>query len=321
MKLRIKPNSHIPVHVQLQEQIKFLILNGELAPAAKLPTARQLAGFLRINRNTVLKAYQALVQEGLIECKQGRGCVVVEFPAAVAPSVSATLLRIIDRAIEEAGQLGVSPDDFAAFVYARAMQRMDVPVKRHIVFVECEPRIAAVLAQAIEQKLAVETTPITLQDLQQPTAEVEERLREAYVVATTFFHVQEVRQRLAKARKEVIALGVKVPLEQLVQIASIPAGTPVAMICATYESALNMKQSLENAGIKGLDARVCGVDAPEQLAETLQEVGVVIASDLVAQEVLPRLEANQKLIVIDYLTLDEGGLSLLRSILEEPRLR
>ncbi|MBC7233147.1 MAG: GntR family transcriptional regulator [Chloroflexi bacterium] len=316
MQIRIQPNSPLPVHVQLKEQIKFLILNGELAPAARLPTARQLAGFLRINRNTVLRAYQALVQEGLIECKQGRGCVVVEFLAPVAPPASTALLKIIDRAIEEAGELGVRPDDFATFAYARAMQRMDVRVRRHVVFVECEPRIAAALAQAIQEKLAVKAIPVTLQDLQQPTAEVEEYLREAHVVATTFFHIQEVRQQLARTKKEVVGLGVRLPLDQLVQISNIPASTPVAMICATYESALNMKHSLENAGIKGLDARICGVDDPKKLAESLRGVSMVIASDLVAQKVEPLLEPNQKLIVLNYLTLDEGGLNMLRSIVE-----
>jgi hypothetical protein len=102
-----------------------------------------------------------------------------------------------------------------------------------------------------------------------------------------------------------------------VQISNIPANTPVAMICATDDSALNMKRSLENAGIQGLDDRVCGVDDPQKLAEILREVPIIVASDLVADEVRPLLRPDQKLIVLDYLTLDEGGLNLLRSIVAE----
>jgi len=320
MRVIIELNNHLPVHAQLKEQIKFLILSGEMAPGTRLPTTRQLAGFLRINRNTVLKAYQELVQEGLIKCQRGRGCVVVERPMAVAQPVSARLLAIIDHAIEQAGELGVDPDDFAAFAYARAKQRRDVRVKRRLVFVECEARIAASMAQVIQERLGVEVKPLALEDLRQPTVEVEEQLRQAHVVATTFFHIQEARRLLAKAKKEVVGLGLKPHLEKLVQIAGIPQGTPAALVCVSERSALNMKRSLENAGIKGLDASICGVDDRPKLAEMLSGRPMVIASDLVADEVRPLLQPGQELIVLDYLALDEGGISLLRSIVaEEPQ--
>jgi len=310
----------LPVHIQLKEQIKFLILSGELAPGTRLPTIYQLAGFLRINRNTVLKAYQELAQEGLIKCRRGRGCVVTERPMAVAQPISAHLLEIIDNAIEQAGEMGVSPDDFAAFVYARSRQRRDVQVQRRLVFVECAAPIAAAFAQAIQDRLSVEVRPIVLEDLQQPTVEVEEQLREAPVVATTFFHIQEVRRLLAKTKKGVIGLGLKPHLEKLIQIAGIPQGTPAAMICVSECSALNMMRSLESAGIKDLDASACGADNPQKLVETLSGRSVVIVSDLVADEVRPLLQPDQELIVLDYLALDEGGLSLLKSIVaEEPQ--
>lgn len=317
MQLKIEPDSHIPVYSQLREQIKFLILSGDLEVGTKLPTARQLAGFLRINRNTVLRAYRELAQENLIECRRGRGCVVVERPMAVSQPLSARLLEIIDQGIEEAGELGVSPDDFASFTYARAQQRQDVPVKRSLVFVECETPIASAMAHAIEEKLDVEVIPLILRDLQHPTAEVEQRLSAAHVVATTFFHVQEVRQLLADSKKQVVPLGLKPHLEKLIQIAGIPEGTPTAMVCVSDLSALNMKQSLENAGIKGLEASVSGVHDSRKLAETMAGHNVVIASDLVADDVRPLLRPGQELIVLEYMALDEGGISLLRSMVTE----
>ncbi len=317
MKIRIEPDSYLPVYAQLKEQIKFLILNGELEPGTRLPTTRQLAGFLKINRNTVQKAYQELGQEGLIECRQGRGCVVAERITATAPAVSPQTLAIIDRAIEQAGELGVSPDDFAAFIYARARQRGDVQVKRRLVFVECEALIAATLAQAIQERLGIEVRPVLLQDLRPPTAEVAEQLREAHLVATTFFHIQEVRRLLAGAKKEVVGLVVKPHLEKLIQIAQIPRGTSAALVCCSEACALDMKRSLENAGIKGLDTSLAGVDDRGKLAETLPAFPVIIASDFVADEVRPLLQPGQELVVLDYTALDEGAISLLRSMMEE----
>ncbi len=320
MQVRIEPNSHLPVYAQLKEQIRFLILNGELAPGTRLPNTRQLAGFLGINRNTVLKAYQELKQEGLVECRPGRGCVVVERPTAVAQPVSARLLAIVDDAIQQASEIGIGPDDFATFAYARARQRRDVQVKRRLVFVECEAHITTALARAIQKRLDVEVTPVVLRDLQHPTVEVEEQLREAHVVATTFFHIQEVRRLLAKAKKEVVGLVVKPHLEKLFQIAGIPRGTHAALVCISERGALDMKRSLENAGINGLDESLCGIDDRQKLAETLPGHPVIIASDFVADQVRSLLQPGQELIVLDYTVLDEGAISLLRSMVtEEPQ--
>jgi len=57
--------------------------------------------------------------------------------------------------------------------------------------------------------------------------------------------------------------------EKLIQIAGICHGIPAALMCVSERSALNMKRSLENASIKGLNASVCGVDDPQKLAKTL----------------------------------------------------
>lgn len=317
MQVRIERDSHLPVYVQLKEQIKFLILNGELGPGTRLPTIRQLAGFLGINRNTVQKAYQGLEQERLIECRRGRGCAVVERPAAIARPVSAQLLAIIDRAIEEAGELGVSPDDLATFFYARARQRRDVQLKRQLVFVECERYITTAIAQTIQERLDVKATPVLLEDLRQPTTEVEEQLQKAHVVATTFFHIQEVRQLLAKEGKEVVGLVVKPHLEKLIQITQIPRGTPTALVCRSECCAQDMRRSLENAGVKDLDTSLGGVDDPRNLAEMLPAFPIVIASDYVSDEVRPMLRPDQELITMDYTVLDEGAISLLRPIVTE----
>lgn len=65
-----------PLMRQLYEQIKHLILNGQLAPAEKLPSTRQLATDLGISRSTVLEAYNQLIAEGYLIGNHGSGTVV-----------------------------------------------------------------------------------------------------------------------------------------------------------------------------------------------------------------------------------------------------
>ena len=57
-----------------------LIGTGALKPGMQLPTVRQLAGFLRINRNTVARALANLHRDGYLECQQGRGTFVARQP-------------------------------------------------------------------------------------------------------------------------------------------------------------------------------------------------------------------------------------------------
>jgi len=318
MQLHVEPGGHLPVHVQLKEQLKFLILNGDLTPGAMLPTTRQLAGFLRINRNTVLRAYQELAQEGLIDCRQGRGCAVVERPEEAASPVSAELVEVIDGAIDQARELGVSAGDFTTAAYARARQRWDAPVQpKRIAFVECDAQTAADFAHAIQERLDVAVISMVLEDLAHPTAETGRQLREARAVATTFFHVEEIRRLLAQAdiEKNVVALTVKPHLDALVRVARIPRGTSVALVCVDERNAGLMGRSLANAGIDGLDIVLGGANEPQKLAETLAQVSVAVASDHVADAVRPLVRPDQELIVLNYMELDDGGINLLRSVI------
>src|SRR4028119_1025193 len=80
MDLQINSKSYIPVHVQLEEQIKPLVLTGGFAVGSRLPSIRAMAGFLRVNRNTVARVISDLEREGYVESRRGRGGYVVEPP-------------------------------------------------------------------------------------------------------------------------------------------------------------------------------------------------------------------------------------------------
>jgi GntR family transcriptional regulator len=90
--------SHIPIYVQLVERVKQLIATGSLQPGDQLPTVRQLAAELRVNFNTVARAYRLLDEAGVISTQQGRGTYVLEIP----PPEDAVRLR--QKALEGLGR-------------------------------------------------------------------------------------------------------------------------------------------------------------------------------------------------------------------------
>src|SRR3972149_4893317 len=73
MHLRLNRKSPLPIHIQLKAQLAHLIRGGEWLPGRRLPTVRQLAGSLRINRNTASRGFADLAREGHLSCERGRG--------------------------------------------------------------------------------------------------------------------------------------------------------------------------------------------------------------------------------------------------------
>jgi 2-aminoadipate transaminase len=71
--LQLQAESHIPLYVQLCDQLRALVHAGELRPGDRIPASRELAQHLGVHRTTVANAYAELESEGLIEGHVGRG--------------------------------------------------------------------------------------------------------------------------------------------------------------------------------------------------------------------------------------------------------
>ena len=72
----------IPIYVQLRDQLSGLVGRGVLAPGTRLPTMREVAVALRIDLNTVQRAYAELEREGILTLVRGRGTFVAALPPA-----------------------------------------------------------------------------------------------------------------------------------------------------------------------------------------------------------------------------------------------
>lgn len=80
LQVHLQPESHIPLYVQLRDQVRALVFCGELRTGDRIPASRELAGQLGIHRTTVANAYAELEAEGLIEGHVGRGTFICAPP-------------------------------------------------------------------------------------------------------------------------------------------------------------------------------------------------------------------------------------------------
>jgi GntR family transcriptional regulator len=116
MPIQIDFRSEQPIYVQIVEQIRQLIAAGELKQGDQLPTVRQLAADLRVNFNTVARAYRLLDEAGLISTQQGRGTYIWRSPSREATQRlrEQGLHELTTHYIEEAQRLGFQPDEIRA---------------------------------------------------------------------------------------------------------------------------------------------------------------------------------------------------------------
>ena len=120
MLIQLNFKSGKPVYLQVVDQVKAATASGALQPGEPLPPIRALAEQLRINRNTVAKAYTELENQGVIETLAGKGCLVTENHSPLKKEARRKLLADdIDAAIVQSHHLQVDEKDFLLLVQER----------------------------------------------------------------------------------------------------------------------------------------------------------------------------------------------------------
>jgi len=104
-----------PIYKQLQDKVSTLILNGSYTEGEVIPSVRQVSSELSINHLTVAKAYQGLVDEGLLIKKRGVGMFVAPDARALVKKQEQEKFyqHALPEFIQRLEQLGISPEKIA----------------------------------------------------------------------------------------------------------------------------------------------------------------------------------------------------------------
>ncbi len=113
MNLEIDFRSGLPIYLQVVERLKERIASGQLKPGDQLPTVRSLALELRVNFNTIARAYRILDETGIISTQQGRGTYIMSNPPPeVSEEIRQKALQALTlRFLADAERLGTSPEE------------------------------------------------------------------------------------------------------------------------------------------------------------------------------------------------------------------
>ena len=118
MTIDVDLTSNGPIYLQIMESVQRLVATGQLQPGDQLPTVRQLAVDLRVNPNTVARAYLELDRKGVISTQQGRGTYVSERADAQALSLKREekLRAMVSEFLLEILSLGYAVSDVQAMM-------------------------------------------------------------------------------------------------------------------------------------------------------------------------------------------------------------
>lgn len=120
MLLQINYKSGKPVYLQVVDQIKAAAASGSIQAGESIPSIRPLAEELRVNRNTIAKAYTELENQGVIETIPGKGCFIRANNSPLKKEVRRKLLiEEIDQMIVQAHHLQVPGEELMDLVRDR----------------------------------------------------------------------------------------------------------------------------------------------------------------------------------------------------------
>jgi GntR family transcriptional regulator len=113
MFIRLDPRRRESIYLQIVSQIKHLVASGHLKIGEQLPTVRQLATNLQLNPNTVARAYNRLIQEGVIAAQQGRGTYVYQMPSSSQNRrrLRERMVAEVEELLRDAERLGCEADE------------------------------------------------------------------------------------------------------------------------------------------------------------------------------------------------------------------
>ncbi|MHB1653457.1 MAG: GntR family transcriptional regulator [Desulfitobacteriaceae bacterium] len=315
MKLVLDRESEIPLFLQIEQQIRYLILSGQFAPGTMLPSSRQLSQFLHVNRQTIRNALRILDKEGLIEIKQGSG-IFVKTRSSQITQPSEALLHLAREAVQKARDMGYSYEDLIGAISLTGYSGIGQLVSsddRYVVFVECNQPVLESYKNDIEKELSLKVIPYLLDEIQERKPSVLSVITGAELIITTFTHLHEVKKILKDQPVDIVGVTAGPYMDLLLSISKWKSKESVTVVMVRRQGAEEIAQSIKDAGLSVGEIVSCGLEEPDY-QEVIKCAKNLVVSRAAYKTVESMLKPEQNVLVYENV-LDRAGLNMLRNML------
>jgi DNA-binding transcriptional regulator YhcF (GntR family) len=297
----------VPVQVQLKGQIEYGIMSGVLSAGTQLPSIRELAETHGLAPATVSQVYRELQREGLLVSRAGLGTFVADLGISddritSVQMRSQELRRIIDRAIDEALSLGFTTTEINNMLASRLGHfQQPRPDRPHIALVGIFERATRLYARDIERNLKdlhVGVECFILEELRRDPDAALGRMEGIHLVVTPAHRIQEVRELLEPAGKEVIDVIFVLSEVARERFLGLTPGSRLAVVSTFPEFLSTMLQGIECYHQFDTEPQCAVIDDAVTLQEALRQAEAVIyatGSEAVLDMIPPEMEAIEYL--------------------------
>ena len=309
--LDVERDSDVPISTQIYWQLAYQIDSGRLLPGSRLPPVRELGAALRVNPNTIRAVYRRLADAGYVTSRHGAGTHVADRPPQRRGAEA--LAGLVAEMLRRGAGAGFTADEVAAATFAAATERKRPGPLVRVLFAECTNADAGYDAERLNDAFSgsIEAEGALLDDLP-------DRLDRFHydLVATTTFHADEA-QALVHGRVPVVAMIVGPGYVELVhEIAGLPAGSRVGLVCASERGTDNIAETLALSGAEGIDVVSATIEADEDLAVVDRTADIILMSrEALAVGLDARFSRPERIRPWTY-DFDPAGLELLRRAIE-----
>jgi len=309
--LDVERDSDVPISTQIFWQITYQIDSGRMLPGTRLPPVRELGAALRVNPNTIRAVYRRLADAGYVTSRHGAGTHVAERPPQRRGTEA--LAGIVAEMTRRAAHAGFTADELASATFAAAAERKHPGPLVRVLFAECTSADAGYDAERLVDAFPglIEAEGSLLDDLP-------DRLERFHydVVATTTFHADEA-QVLVAGRIPVVAMLVGPGYLELVhEIAGLPTGSKVGVVCASERGTESILETLALAGTRGVDIVSALIGAADDLQRVDQTADLILLSREALVAGADRALSRPERIRSWTYDFDPSGLELLRRAVE-----
>ncbi|MEJ8306713.1 GntR family transcriptional regulator [Saccharibacillus sacchari] len=202
----IDPDSPLPLHIQIKEQIKWLIGKDLLKPGDSLPSTNQLAEQLSINRNTIQSVYTQLKEDGLLLMQKGRGTQVAGEAQIARFKAANPHFAFVERIIGEAHQAELPIRDLllSGFAYIQLFGQKEKHLPRYL-FIECKASSCIFYLDEVRRLTSSEIRTIDISSLSDEA--FMQAIHEADVIVTRSDLAEKMKKIADDAGKTVITVG------------------------------------------------------------------------------------------------------------------
>ncbi|MEJ7749027.1 MAG: GntR family transcriptional regulator [Candidatus Limnocylindrales bacterium] len=309
--LDVERDSDVPISTQIYWQLAYQIDSGRLLAGSRLPPVRELGAALRVNPNTIRAVYRRLADGGYVTSRHGAGTHVAERPPERRGAEA--LAGIVAEMLRRASHAGFTADEVAAATFAAATERKRPGQHVRVLFAECTSADAGYDAERL-----VAAFPTMIEAEGTLIDDLPERLERFHydLIATTTFHADEC-QVLAAGRVPVVAMLVGPGYLELVhEIAGLPEGSRVGLVCASERGADNILDTLRLSGATGIELVAALIGDPDRLAVVDDSADLILMSrEALAAGLDLGLTRPERIRPWTY-EFDPSGLELLRRAIE-----